>query len=120
MQSSLMERFSKGTNNSMPEYSYRNKPLNYLVVNYILNDIKHVWVGSETDQERKTKMLTTAGYIYVTYDYSLRGYEGLWVDSKRLMDGIHMGKHYSRDPHVLAEVMGRFKGKDGDKMNLLL
>ena len=114
MQSSLMERFSKGTNNSMPEYSYRNKPLNYLVVNYILNDIKHVWVGSETDQERKRELLMTASYICVTYGYSLRGYEGFWIDSQRLMDGIHLRKHDRREPHVLVAVMGRFKGEDGN------
>ena len=45
MQSSLMERFAKGINNRIPEYSDQKKPLNYLVIKYILNDIGHEWVG---------------------------------------------------------------------------
>ena len=50
MQSSIMERFANGIKKSIPEYSYWNKPLKFLVVKYILNDIEHKWVGSETDQ----------------------------------------------------------------------
>ena len=71
-----MERFSKGIEKNIPEDSDHNKPLNYLVINYILNDIKHERVGSETDQERKRELLVTASYTYVAYIYSLRGHEG--------------------------------------------
>ena len=60
----------------------------------------------------------TASYICVTCGYSLRGYEGLCVDSQRLMDGIHLGKYNRREPHVLMTVMGRFKGEDGNRMHL--
>ena len=35
------------------------------------------------------------------------------------MDGIHLGKHYRRVPHVLVAVMGRFKVEDGERMHLL-
>ena len=63
MQSSLMERFDKGTKKRMPEDSERNKPLNYLVINYILNNTEHKWVGSETDQEIKMELSMTASYI---------------------------------------------------------
>ena len=87
-----MERFSKGTKKKIPEDSQRNKPLKSLVIKYILNDIEHKWVGSETDQDRKRDLVMTASYIYVAYVYSLRGYEGLWLDFQRLMDGIHFGK----------------------------
>ena len=37
----------------MPEDSYQNKPLKYLVINYILDDIEHEWFGPEMNQERK-------------------------------------------------------------------
>ena len=37
----------------MPEYSDRNKPVNSLVVNYILNNIKHEWVMHDTDKFMK-------------------------------------------------------------------
>ena len=48
MQSYIMERFYKEMKNRIPDYSYQNKPLNSLVINYIFNDINHKWVGSET------------------------------------------------------------------------
>ena len=60
-----------------------------------------------------------ASYICVTYGYSLRVYEVFWVDSQRLMDGIHLGKNYRREPHVLVAFMGIFKGEYGNIMHLL-
>ena len=42
----LVERFAKGMKKSMPEDLERNKPLNSLVVNYILSGTKHEWVSS--------------------------------------------------------------------------
>ena len=74
IQSSLMERFYKGVKKRIPEDSDRNKPLNSLVINYILNDIDHKWVGSETDQDSKRYLLMNASYICMTYSYSLRVY----------------------------------------------
>ena len=76
MQSLLMEWFSKVTKKRIPDNLDRKKPLKYLVINYILNDIKHERVGSETDKERKRELLVTASYTYVAYIYSLRGHEG--------------------------------------------
>ena len=37
----LMERFAKGMKRRMPEDSDWNKPVNSLVVNYILSHIEH-------------------------------------------------------------------------------
>ena len=62
-QSSLMERFTKGMKKSMPEDSDRNKTLKYLAINYILNEIEHKWVGSETDKESKRELLMNSSYI---------------------------------------------------------
>ena len=61
----------------------------------------------------------TASFICVAYSYSLRGYEGLWVESQRMMDVINLGKHGIRNTHVLVTVMGIFKGEDGSRINLL-
>ena len=52
IKSLLVERFVKGIKKNMPEDSDRKKILNSLVINYILNDIEHKWVGSNTDRER--------------------------------------------------------------------
>ena len=53
------------------------------------------------------------------YGYSMRGYEGLWVDFQRLIDENHIGKYDRQEPHVIISVMGRFKGEYGDRTHLL-
>ena len=60
MQSLLIERFVKGEKKRMPEDSDRNKPLNSFVINNILNDIEHKWLGLDNDQESKRELLMTA------------------------------------------------------------
>ena len=35
------------------------------------------------------------------------------------MDGINLGKHDRREPHILLKVMGIFNGEDGKRMHLL-
>ena len=60
----------------------------------------------------------TASYICVAYGYSLRGHEVFWVDCDRLVRLIHMGEADPRIPHVIVAALGRFKGKDGDRMHL--
>ena len=118
-QSELMEIFVKGMKRRIPEDSYQNKPVNSLVVNYILNHIEHDWVMSNTETCRKREPLMTAAYIYVTYGYYLQGYKGLWVDCQRLIYGIHIGKYDRQDPHVILSMMGRFKGEDRDRMHMI-
>ena len=73
MKSLLMKRFAKGMKKRITEDSDRDKCLNSLVTNYILNDTDHEWVGSRNYQERNREMLVTASYISVTYGYSLIG-----------------------------------------------
>ena len=80
VQSALVEIFSKGMNRRMTEDSDWNKSVNSLVVNYILNYIKHEWVMPDTESCKKREPLMAAAYICVTYGYYLRGYEEFWVD----------------------------------------
>ena len=94
--------------------------MNSLVVNYILNCIKHEWVILDTETLRKRELLMTEAYICVMYGYSLWGYEGFWVDFQWLIDGIHIKNYDRREPHLIASVMGRFKGEDGDHVNMIL
>ena len=48
MQSTSMEIFVKGTKSRTSEDSDRNKPVNSLVADYILNHIEHEWVMPNT------------------------------------------------------------------------
>ena len=73
MQSLLMERFAKVIKKRILEDLDQNKPLNYLVIKYIWNDIEHKWVQSDTDQERKIELLMPSSYIYVTYATHVEG-----------------------------------------------
>ena len=60
IQSALVEKFVKGMKRMMPEDSDCNKPVNYLVVNYILNHIEHDWLMPNTDPGRNRELLMTA------------------------------------------------------------
>ena len=60
-----------------------------------------------------------SNYICVTYGYYLRGYEVFWVDFQRIIYGIHIGKYYRREPHVIVSMMGIFKGEYGYCMYLI-
>ena len=93
----------------IPGDSDRNKPVNSLVVNYILNHIKHEWVVPDTEPCRKRELFMNAAYICVTYGYSLWGYRCFWVDWTRLIDGIHIGNYDRQEPHVIVSAMVRFK-----------
>ena len=120
IQSVFMEIFAKETKRRMLEDSDWNKPVNSLVVNYILNHIRHKWVMLDTEPFRKRELLTTAAYICVTYGYYLQGYNGLCVDCQQLIDGITIGNYDRRETHVSVLVMGIFKMEDGNHMHLIL
>ena len=74
MQLALMEVFAKDMNWRIPEDLGFNKPVNYLVVNYILNHIEHEWGVLNTEYGRNREPLITTAYICMPYGYSLRGY----------------------------------------------
>ena len=103
----------------MTEDSDRNKPVSYLVVNYVLNNIKHKWVIPNTEPCRKRELLMNVDYICVTYGYYMQGYEGFRFDCQRLIDRIHIGNYDRQEMHVIVSVIGRFKGEDRYHMNLL-
>ena len=60
MQSALVEKKFKGMKRRMPEDSYFNKPVNSLVVNYILNHIELDWVMPNTDPGSNRELLVSA------------------------------------------------------------
>ena len=84
--------------------------MNSLVVNYILNRIKHEWVILDTETLRKRELLMTEAYICVMYGYYLWGYEGFWVDFQWLIDGINIKNYDRREPHVIVSFIWIFKG----------
>ena len=53
MKSALIEIFSKVTRRRMSKDPHQNKPINSLVVNYMLSHIKHEWLMPDTEPCRK-------------------------------------------------------------------
>ena len=118
MQTVLMERFVKGMKTRMPVESSRNLPLLGPVVNCILNEIEFEWALPHTDPKRKRMLTMVAGYVSVTYAYSLRGNEGFWVDGDSLIKNINLGKHDAHCPHVVIALLGFFKAEGGERMHV--
>ena len=108
MQSTLMERFAKGMKARMPVESARNLPLVGPVVKRMLDEIELEWALYFTPTPRKRALAMVAGYMAITYAYSLRGNEGFWVDGDSLVDNIDLGKHDSQTPHVVVALLGIF------------
>ena len=117
-QSFFMERFMTGMKSRMPKHTSRNLPFMGKMVAYVLDVLEAEWSDPNTDPIRRRECLMTAGYMAVTYGYSLRGNEGFWVDCDRLCANIDVGKYHARAPHVCIPVLGRFKAEDGDRMHV--
>ncbi len=117
-QSVLMERFVAGLKTRMPQETRRNKPMTSVMVGYVVDELEIEWTAPDTHAARKRIILMTAAYMCVTFGFSLRGNEGLWVDADRLIEGINIGRHDPRAKHVIVALLGRFKGEDGDRMHV--
>jgi hypothetical protein len=121
MQSMLMERFTKGMSRRMPEDVKRNAPLLGHTLAAMLRRMKREVLEEETTLERRRELVITGGYMVVTYGYSLRGNEGLWVCGDRLQEFIDVGKEGDQlsGPHVIVPLIGFFKGEGGTRMHVL-
>ena len=118
MQTVLMERFVKGMKTRMPVESSRNLPLLGPVVKRLLDEIEFEWSLPHTTEDRKRILAMTAGYMAVTYSYSLRGNEGFWVDGDSLVKNIQLGKNDRLRPHVVVALLGFFKAEGGERMHV--
>jgi hypothetical protein len=116
MQSALMERFMVGMKHRMPSDSQRNMPLLGNVVSAVLDLMSKEIASGQSDEARVRRLTMCGGYISVAYGYSLRGYEGFWVDGDRLMKHIQLGAD-DNPPHVVIALLGRFKAEGGDRMH---
>ena len=118
MQSILMERFMKGVKARMPVDSEQNLALSGKVVKRILDKIEFKWALPFTPLKEKRLLTMVAGYIVVTYTYSLRGNEGFWVDGDALCKHINLGRDDHPIPHVVVSLVGFFKAETGERMHV--
>ena len=104
----------------MPVESSRNLPLLGPVVKRILDEIEFEWALPYNENKRKRLLTMVAGYISVTYAYSLRGNEGFWVDGDALVRNIRLGNYDIDCPHVVVVLLGFFKAEGGERMHAFL
>ena len=118
-QTVFMERTIAGMKARMPQVSKRNLPFTSEMINFILERLEEEWFKENLEDGSRRIALMTAAYLCVTYGYSLRGNEGLWVDTDKLCENIQVGKRDQRCPHVIVPLLGRFKGEEGDRMHVI-
>jgi hypothetical protein len=76
----------------------------------------------EGSAKRDCKDDTLGSLVYssLSFTNALRGNEGFKLDLYGLRNHINRGGQHPRFPHVVAPlVMGRFKGRDGERLHLL-
>jgi hypothetical protein len=66
----------------------------------------------------KDDTLGALAYSSLSYANALRGNEGFKLDLNGLVRHIKRGRQV-RLPHVVAPLLGRFKGRDGERLHLL-
>jgi hypothetical protein len=73
-----------------------------------------------TSEGERDLVCSVATYSVLTYASSLRGNEGFLLDLFGLRTHIDKGKNDPTDPHVVAPLLGRLKGEDGERYHMLL
>ena len=73
----------------------------------------------ESTGARLRHLLSFGGYCTICFTASLRGNEGFLLDLRGLISHIQKGKHDLLQPHVVAPLLGRFKGETGERYHLV-
>ena len=73
-----------------------------------------------SEQEQSDKVAETLALVHLLFTGSLRGNEVLLLDLHGLRTHINKGKTNKNHPHVVAPLLGRFKGEDGERYHMLL
>jgi hypothetical protein len=69
---------------------------------------------------KKDLLCAVGAYSVTSYAASLPGNEGFLLDLFGLRQHIVKGKLDAQDPHVVAPLLGRLKGEDGERYHMLL
>eukprot|EP00957_Ditylum_brightwellii_P085002 6463315-Ditylum_brightwellii.AAC.1 len=103
----------------MPVDTEINLPLLGTVVKRILDVIEYEWALPITLSKVKRLLTMVAGYIAVTYTYSLQGNKGFWVDGDDLIKHIEVSRNALPIGHVVVSLVGFFKAKTGERKHVL-
>jgi len=74
---------------------------------------------AEGDDRVQKHYLCVGAYVAITYTASLRGHETFFMDLAGVRRYLSTGLAHRTQPHVVAALMGRFKGETGEKYHLI-
>jgi hypothetical protein len=81
--------------------------------------LERMWLQA-MDKKEIVLICLVGAYSVITYILSLRGNEGFLLDLFGLRTHIDKGKHDQAHPHVVATLLGRLKGEEGERYHMLL
>jgi hypothetical protein len=112
-------RFQLGCKKRMGQDVRPQLGLSIDVMKEYMDRLEAKWL-SVTDQDTQDLLCAVGAYSVTSYAASLRGNEGFLLDLFGLRQHIMKGKLDAQDPHVVAPLLGRLKGEDGERYHMLL
>ena len=120
---SLLHRhFIQGLEERMGREVRQQKGLSTEALSEILSNYRLDLESSIVSRERKRFIIMAGSYFVLLFGASLRGNEGLMLESQGLCKYIFVGKDMDKkeDSYVLAPLLGRFKSETGERLVLVV
>ena len=112
------ERFMKGMHKRMGDNPKPDLAISIEVMLALMNRFERAWLRVEGDEVAEGRVLFPALFSIVCYCAALRGEEAPLMDlagtKKHLEEGL-----VHRYPHVVAALLGRFKGEMGEFYHMM-
>ena len=111
----LFRKFMVGLEKRMGRLVIQNVGISVEVLLAMLEDMEVEYGQAATISERKRELIICGSAFVVLFSAALQGGEVLLGEASELVRRIMEGKHHANHPHVVFPMMGRFKGKTGER-----
>ena len=109
--------FVRGCKKRMGSDAAPDLAISVEVFRELMNEIQNE--AMDSTGVRLLHLLCFGAYCTICFTASLRGNEGFLLDLRGLMSHIQKGKDDPVQPHVVAPLLGRFKGETGERYHML-
>jgi len=116
-QSVWFKRFSEGCSIRMGAVVKQDKALSREILHEVLKECKARMLREQGEAQALT--ISVGAYLTVGFCGSLRGNEGFMLCLTGLRSTLDEGKTGDENDHVVAPLLGRFKGEDGERYHLI-
>ena len=97
-------------------------------VHFLMELLEEAVRNESLSREERRKCVMTGAYFMILYGCSLRGYEGLYLESSSLVKMIEVGKEGWTETggggkvegHVCVPLLGRFKNEVGEQRHVMV